>query len=173
MRRTKIIHFPLVSCVGRGALLLEGVMRSGIVNHFSMTSLIGDLGPSYKFCHLKFFWSSIWLVQCIHFPKPKCKSLLSTCRSLLQSDLLFFPFVLGGTDLPHGPCWVRVEAGHQAGMELIWNHRARAQPLLAENGEKGAETDWGLRAWGQSLQPLGQRSCEFPGSLSLTPCPVG
>lgn len=48
MRRTKIIHFPLVSCVGRGALLLEGVMRSGIVSHFSMTSLIGDLGPSYK-----------------------------------------------------------------------------------------------------------------------------
>lgn len=48
MRCTKIIHFPLVSCVGRGALLLERVVRSGIVSHFIMISLMDDLGPSYR-----------------------------------------------------------------------------------------------------------------------------
>ena len=29
------------------------------------------------------------------------------------------------------------------------------------------------RAWGKILKPLGQSCCQFPGSLSLTPCPVG
>lgn len=48
MRYTKIIHFPLVSCVGRRALLLERVVRSGIASHFIVISLIDDLGPSYR-----------------------------------------------------------------------------------------------------------------------------
>lgn len=109
MRCTKIIHFPLVSCVGREALLLEGVVRSGIVSHFVMISLTDNLGPSYRTLPFKNYsspnpaheWKCTMHSKVHFFPQTKVQIM---CRSLLESDLLFLPYVLGGTVLSHDPC---------------------------------------------------------------------
>lgn len=56
MRCTKIICFLLESCVGRGALLLEGVIRLGIlitISQFKVISLIDDIDPSCRSLHFK------------------------------------------------------------------------------------------------------------------------
>lgn len=68
--------------------------------------------------------------------------------------------MFGSIVLPRGPCVVWW-AGLEAGIEPIWNHSARALPLLAEKGEKKAEPD---RA---TFVALGT---ELPSSFNLTPC---
>lgn len=179
MRYTKIIHFPLVSCVGRRALLLERVVRSGIASHFIVISLIDDLGPSYRTSPLRN--SSSLSPPCewkcrvhskVHLFSQTKVQIITLCvqKSPWEwSSLLavrtwgYHPF----TWSMHGMAWSRPFVRQRwswsetTGPRLCWQRKQRRRKNLLK-GEK---------AWGQSLQPPRQRCCVFLSSFSLTPVP--
>lgn len=172
MRCTKIIHFPLVSCVGRRALLLERVVRSGIVSHCIMICLVDNLGLGTELHHSEIVLSVLHVngsVQCICVCKPKTSPCAEVSLRVIFSSCCR---CLGILSFHMAHAW----HDEQGRGSLLGRDGPDLKPQDQSSACAGKESREGGRiclksekAWRQSLQPARQRCCVFLSSLNLTP----